>query len=428
MKAIILGIAASLAKLGLAVPHGNNQHHRLHLRHEITDYSTVTDIVTITAPNAVVWVDQYGNIISTEYRDLPTPKATTSDIVVPVVTSSTAVTSIVPTTSILSTSQTYAPTTTPFILSSSDSVSPAPVSSVLTSATSAAASTPVPDTSTAVPAASSSGTGGDKVSQHNDTSSAQWSGFGICYELIGSSGCKDQGSLNSDFGFLASMGYTKVRTYDIGCDLGVVAAAAASQGLQLIVGLNGIGNVVPDITTLIGMINGNWAPIDTVVIGNEVVNSGGDAGAVVAAIALARPLLAIAGFTKNVVTVDTFSAHVNHPVLCQSSDYCAVNAHAFFDPNTSADGAGKFVTNAAAAVANIASGKAVIVTESGWPWAGLSNGLAIPSPANQQTAINSLNLAFSGNPGGLFIFQAFDATYKSPGPFGVEQYFGIYGH
>ncbi|EXJ88918.1 hypothetical protein A1O3_01982 [Capronia epimyces CBS 606.96] len=430
MKAIVFGLAALGAQLGKAVPHGNNQHHRLHLRHELTDYATVTDIVTITAPNAVVWVDQYNNIISTEYRGVATPTTTASNSVVPVASILTSTTPNVPASSTLSPSETYAPTSAPSILSSSNYVSSNWASSSLISSTSPAASNPISDSTTAIPSSDTSGggTGGDKISQHIDTASAQFSGFGICYELIGDSGCKDQGSLDSDFAALASQGYTKVRTYDIGCNLGTAAAAAAAQGLQLIIGLNSIGNVANDITTLVSMISGNWSPIDTVVIGNEVVNNGGDAGSVVAAIAVARPILSAAGFSKNVVTVDTFNAHELHPELCQASDYCAANAHAFFDPNTSADGAGKFVTNAAAAVAKIANGKPVIITESGWPWQGSPNGLAVPSPANQQTAINSLNTAFNGNPGGLFLFQAYDATYKAPGPLGVEQFFGIYGH
>lgn len=224
---------------------------------------------------------------------------------------------------------------------------------------------------------------------------------------------------------MASQGYSKVRVYDIGCDLGTVASAAAAQGLQLMAGLNTIGNVAGDLAKLVGMLKGNWGPVDTIVIGNEVVNSGGSAAAVVAALAAARPILAAAGFTKNIVTVDTFIAHQANPSLCQNSDYCAVNAHAFFDPNTVASNAGQFVTNA---ISGLGNGKRIVVTESGWPYQGQTNGQAIPSPQNQQAAMNSLKSAFSGNPGGLFLFQAYDASYKSPGYLGVEQYFGIYGH
>ena len=252
-------------------------------------------------------------------------------------------------------------------------------------------------------------------------------GFGIDYELIGSAGCKQQKELNDEFGFLSTQGYSKLRFYDIGCDLSVATAAAAAAGFSVTLGLNTINNVAGDLGTLIGFIKGNWGPVDTVVIGNEVVNSqGGSPAALANAVNTGRGILQAAGFTKSVVAVDTYMAHQNHPEICQASDYCAVNAHAFFDANNQASDAGSFVKNAISQIQT--NGKSIIVTESGWPYAGSSNVAAIPSPANQQAAIASLKQAFAGNPGGLFLFQAYDATYKDAGQFGVERYFGIYGH
>jgi exo-beta-1,3-glucanase (GH17 family) len=245
---------------------------------------------------------------------------------------------------------------------------------------------------------------------------------------VTTSGCKTLDDLNTDFPYLASQGFSKVRVYDIGCPLGIVAEAAASAGLQVVAGLNTIDNVAADIATLIGMFDGNWAPVDTIVVGNEVVNDGGSAAAVVAAIGVARPLLTAAGFTKNVVTVDVFDQIIANPSLCAASDYCAANCHAYFDPDTTADEAGAFVSACATNIAKIANGKSVVITESGWPYQGDANGVAVPSDANQVTAISSLKSAFSSDPAGLFLFQAYDATYKAPGSLGVEQYFGIYGH
>jgi exo-beta-1,3-glucanase (GH17 family) len=255
------------------------------------------------------------------------------------------------------------------------------------------------------------------------------SGLGICYELIGNSRqCKSKDVMNAEFAFLKSQGYTKVRVYDIGCPLGDVAAAAGAQGLALIAGINTIGNVAGDIGTLIAMLQGNWGVVDTIVVGNEVVNGNSAmVGAVVAAIGTARTLLAAAKFSGHVVTVDTFISHSNHPELCATSDYCAVNAHAFFDTNTSAGQAGDFVlTTAIGMVQKVANGKPIVITESGWPHKGSTNGAAVPSVQNQQSAIASLKSKVAGSGFGLFLFQAYDATYKQPGSLGVEQYFGIY--
>ncbi|KIV82146.1 hypothetical protein PV11_04274 [Exophiala sideris] len=416
MKPILFSLAALCAQVGLAVPHGGNQIHR-HPRRDVTQTSTITDVVTITAPNAVVWVDQYGNVISTEYRSSTT--ATTSSTIV---ASLTTTTSVVPTsTSPQAASSTYTPSAA--ATTSTDLTSSSALSTTVSATSSVADST----TSASSTAGTSSSSDNDKTTSSNDTSSAG-GGFGICYDYITTAGCKTLAEMNSDFAYLASQGFSTVRTYDIGCPLGDVASAAATAGLQLIAGLNNIDNVATDIATLIGMFNGNWDSVNTIVIGNEVVNNGGSAAAVVAAIATARPLLTAAGFTKNVVTVDVWSAMIANPELCQNSDYCAANCHAFFDPNTVAVDAGTYVSGCVSKISALGLGKSIVITESGWPYQGSANGDAVPSVANQETAISALRSAFSGNPGGVFLFQAYDATYKQPGSLGVEQYFGIYGH
>ncbi|KAK5222465.1 Cell surface mannoprotein mp65 [Exophiala xenobiotica] len=427
MKAIVFAVAALCAQVGLAVPHAGNQKHRHAARHEATYYSTITDIVTVTAPNAVIWVDQYNNVISTEYRGDPeTATATdtaTNDL--------PAVSSIEPVVSIPTPTENVAPTAS----SSSDtsataSLTPSPSTDTPTDA---AVSSPPAATSTfqpPTPVSSASAVATSSVAHHESGGDgvSAGGGFGICYELIGDSGCKTLAQMNSDFAFLVTQGFSTVRTYDIGCDLGPVAQAAASNGLQLIAGLNIVSNVAADIQKLIGFLAGNWGPVDTIVVGNEVVNNGGNAADVVAALAVARAALTAAGYTKNVVTVDVWSQFIAHPELCTFSDYCAANAHAYFDINTTADEAGGYVAGVVTKLGPYSGGKSIVITESGWPYQGDPNGLAIPSPANQQTAISGLRSAFAGNPGGLFLFQAYDASYKAPGPLGVEQFFGIYGH
>ncbi|KIW11060.1 hypothetical protein PV08_10359 [Exophiala spinifera] len=416
MRAIHLGAAVLCAQVGLAVPHAGHQKHRHAARHLETYYSTITDIVTVTAPNAVVWVDQFNNIISTEYRgqaNSPPPTETLS-------TTTPAGTSTAVSSSVGPTDGAPPPTT---LASVSSSVA-LPTSAETTSPSSTV--TPTPTTASEVSATSSSTT--SSGISGSDDNQAGGGGFGICYELITETGCKTNDQLNNDFTFLASQGFSKVRVYDVGCDLGPVARAASAANMQLIAGLNTITNVSGDIAKLIGFLTGNWASVDTIVIGNEVVNNGGDPNAVVGALGIARAALSAAGYTKNVVTVDVWSQLLRYPQLCQNSDYCAANAHAYFDVNTSADEAGTYVYKISQQLAAVANGKSVVITESGWPWQGQTNGLAVPSPANQQTAVGGLRSAFSSNPGGLFLFQAYDATYKAPGPLGVEQFFGIYGH
>lgn len=239
--------------------------------------------------------------------------------------------------------------------------------------------------------------------------------------------CKDPGTITTEFSFLKSQGYGMIRIYDIGCPVGDFTAAASQNGLKLMVGINAIANLQGDLGKLIDMVGSDWSAVDTVYIGNELVNTGAaSASQVAGAVSTAKGTLSGAGYTGSVITVDTFNVMMNDPTICSTSDYCGANAHAFFDPNTSADKAGAFVLNAYNKVAAANGGKTVVITESGWPYQGSANGQAVPSVQNQQAAIQSIQGA--GIPGSVFLFQAYDAGYKSPGPLGVEQFFGIYGH
>ncbi|KEF62647.1 uncharacterized protein A1O9_00620 [Exophiala aquamarina CBS 119918] len=448
MKALCLGLLAVSAQVGLAVPHGRFnafirrsdtnspfQDHHQH-RHPVraVTTNTVVDVVTVTASNAVVWVDQNGVILSTEYHDKP--PATSAATVPPTVTHTAPVQSGAPSSAPPSASSQPASSSQAANRQSSTAQGNARPSDQQTSPSyTPPFSTNYPSsnapTSSAAPASNSPAGSAAPSSGGQNKVPADMSGLGICYELIDNAvQCRSKDTMNSDFALLKSQGFTKVRVYDIGCPLGDVAAAAGAQGLALIAGINTVSSVASDIAKLISMLQGNWGVVDTIVVGNEVVNTNsGAVGSVVAAIATARALLSAAGFSGHVVTVDTFIAHSNHPELCANSDYCAVNAHAFFDVNTLAEQAGDFVLNTAIGmVQKVANGKTIVVTESGWPHQGSPNGKAVPSVPNQQAAIGSLKSKVAGSGIGLFLFQAYDATYKQPGALGVEQFFGIYGH
>ena len=75
--------------------------------------------------------------------------------------------------------------------------------------------------------------------------------------------------------------------------------------------------------------------------------------------------------------------------------------------------------------------KRVVVTETGWPWAGMAinpDSKAVPGAAEQKAALDSIRGAFSGDSmSDVFLFTAYNDDWKDPGPFGVEQYFGIEG-
>jgi exo-beta-1,3-glucanase (GH17 family) len=217
----------------------------------------------------------------------------------------------------------------------------------------------------------------------------------------------------------------KVRSYGVDCgQVTTMLTAAKANGMKLFAGIFDLSQASSEIDTLISAVNGDWSDIWAVTMGNEDVNQGkASVGDVIAALNAGRSQLRGAGYNGPVVHVDTFNQILANPELCQNSDIATANAHAFFDPNTPAEKAGDFVLEQSQAMAK-ACGKEVWITESGWPHGGDPNGQAIPSPQNQQIALDSIRSKFSGN---LFLFSAFDDDWKQDGPgtFGAEHFWGI---
>ena len=251
--------------------------------------------------------------------------------------------------------------------------------------------------------------------------------MGITYTPYRKDGtCKSQDQVNSDFEKIN--GYGIVRIYETSCNqTAMVLSAAKAKGMKLFAGIPDLKQVSSNVQAIIDDVKGDWNFVDTIAIGNELVNfNKASADAVVGAMNDAKRQLKNAGFTGNVVTVDTAQAHLDNPQLCAESSYCAVNCHAFFDPHTDASNAGPFVLRQAQAISARHNGKATVITESGWPSAGQGHDNAVPSPENQQAAIASLKTHFSGS---LILFSAFNEPYKQDtgDTHGVERFWGILG-
>jgi len=252
------------------------------------------------------------------------------------------------------------------------------------------------------------------------------SGHGISYSPYNNDGsCKTQDQVNADFDQVS--GYSMVRTYGTDCNqTAVVNSAAAAKGLKLFAGVFDITQVESEVQTIIDC--DCLDNIDTVSVGNEGVNDGTyTPEAVVAAIGQARSQLQSAGYTGKVVTVDTFVAMIANPSICEASDFAAANCHAFFDGGVTAQDAGTFVLEQAQRVADACGGMDTIITESGWPSQGDTNGVAVPSQQDQVDAISSLKSSFSSN---IILFNMYNDLWKenNAGTFGAEQYWGIYGN
>lgn len=249
---------------------------------------------------------------------------------------------------------------------------------------------------------------------------------GIVYSPYKPGGCKTPDEVKADVAQLSS--FSLIRLYGVDCDQvsNVLAALAPNQKLFLgVFDMNSIEDSIKTINNAVQTYSQGWDIVDTISIGNELVNNGqASVDQIASYLATARQALASYGYGGKVVSVDTFIAVINNPGLCKLSDYHAVNAHAFFDGNIEAAGSGDWLAQQIERVKNsCGDDKPVFISETGWPSKGESNGKAVPSPENQKAAINSIEEKVGDN---CILFTAFNDYWKADGPFGAEKYYGIF--
>ncbi|KAK8117805.1 family 17 glycoside hydrolase [Apiospora kogelbergensis] len=254
---------------------------------------------------------------------------------------------------------------------------------------------------------------------------------GITYSPYkGAGGCKSATEVDADFALFAK-DHGVIRLYGVDCDqVASCYAAAKKYGNKLMLGIFDINSIPQAVSTMAAGVQNDWSIVDTVSVGNELVNNGGaQVGQMLGAIEQTRSALRAKGYNGPVVTVDTFVAVLAHPELCDASDYCAVNVHPFFDPNTPSANAGSFITSTVGQIRGKLSdpNKRIVVTETGWPWKGTANGAAVPGMDTQSTAIASIKSSFTSNPADCILFTAFNDMWKKPdaGTFFAEQFWGM---
>ncbi|KFY03415.1 hypothetical protein O988_01468 [Pseudogymnoascus sp. VKM F-3808] len=373
MKTATLSLAAiSLLQLAVAQPHRRHAHDAFHAKKDVTvrDNSNIAHVI--------VYVDQNGTPVSTS-TVLPTAAQTE-----------------------------------------------APAAPVAPSPTPEAAAPAVADKVVDTNASSAS-------SGSSDASDPSTGGYGLTYSPYNKDGtCKTADQVLKDFGGFGS-GYSTVRTYGTDCDtVSTVVAAAKAHGMKVFQGIFDITDISGSVNDIVSAVKGDWSTIHTISVGNELVNSGkSSASAVVDAMSSARKLLRAAGYNGPVVTCDTLVATLANPSLCDNADYCAVNSHPFFDPNTDATNAGSFLTRSIDSLKSklADSSMNIVITETGWPSQGSSNGKAVPSSSNQQTAIAAIKSAFQSAPASVMLFNPYNMMWKTStaDQFGAEQWWGFLG-
>lgn len=376
---------AALSSVAVAQPHRHHRHLANHVKRDVVTYVETVYVQATAAPQVIVYVDQNGVPVSTS-----TERPVTLQTVVK--------------------EEPAAPTPDAIPAATPDYEAPAAVPE---------APTPVQDNS------GSGSTPGVAPGGGN--------GHGITYSPYNSDGsCKSADAVNTDFNDFGG-GYSYVRTYGVDCDtVKNVLSAAKAHGMKLFQGVFDINDLDNALNTIISAVGGSWGDIHTVAIGNELVNGQQfSADQVMAKVSDARQKLRAAGYSGPVVTVDTLVAALNHPQLCDGSDYCAVNSHPFFDPNTSADQAGTFLTSQMGKLRNALANKdqTIVITEAGWPSKGNTNGNAVPSAENQKTAVAAIKGAFSADPSKLVLFNPYNMHWKksNAAQFNAEPWWGFLG-
>ncbi|KAL6933905.1 related to Probable family 17 glucosidase SCW4 [Hanseniaspora guilliermondii] len=253
-----------------------------------------------------------------------------------------------------------------------------------------------------------------------------YSAKGISYSPYTDSGdCKTASEVASDLAQLTD--FEIIRLYGTDCNQVENVLAAKSSSQTIFQGLYYMDQISSDVSTISAAISStgaSWSDFTTISVGNELVNDGeATVDQVAGYVQEAKSALTSAGYTGDVVAVDTFIAVINNPGLCELSDYIAVNAHAYFDYNTAAADAGPWVLEQIQRVWYACDGqKNVLITETGWPYSGETYGAAVASEDAQSAALTSIQDTCGND---VFLFSAFDHKWASPGAYGIEQYFGI---
>ncbi|KAI0850245.1 glycoside hydrolase family 17 protein [Daldinia vernicosa] len=415
MRSTLLSLSL-LSLLGLSAGQPRHQHQHLH-RHRANrapiakrDKVTVTDSkysTTTEVPEVVVYVDQNNNPIRTTTETVVYVPAT-----VEIYEASTPTTEISP----LSTKA------APVVESESSSYQTA------SPTTQQASSSQLVSSADSYPTSSKSAS-----SSAASPSSSSGALHGVSYSPYKGNGeCKTADEVDADFALIAN-DYGVMRLYGVDCDQVATAYAAAKKyGNKLFLGIYDITAVEDAVSTIAAGVQNDWDIVDTVSVGNELVNDGAaTVDQSISAMNQTRSLLRSAGYEGPVVVVDTAVAILAHPELCDESDYCAINCHPFFDANTGPDAAGSFVTSTVSSIRSKLSdsSKRIVVTETGWPWQGESNGEAVPGLDQQSTALSSIKTAFASNASNVILFTAFNDMWKKAeaATFMAEQYWGMGG-
>lgn len=367
-----------------------------------TPDATTTNLFTTTTSNIAATTSNTATTSSQGNQNSPTTMAAIGDDVVsasaisqPPAQAHTAVTVATTTSEATSTSE---PTTS--TISTTSTTSSASTSTISSATSSAASATGVPKALTYSP-----------------------------YNSDGT--CRSASDVYNDLQIIKSKGVSQVRIYGTDCNsIETVQPACSKLGIKINqgfwIGSSGADSIDSSVAALIayGQQSG-WDVFEYITIGNEAIISGYcSPSELIGKIQSVKTQLRAAGYNGQVTTSEPPVSFQNHPELCTEAaiDMVGINPHSYFNAQIDASEAGSFVKGQLQLVQKLCGTSNVIITETGYPFSGSSNGLNVPSYENQQIAIQSILEELNGE---VTILSYFNDLWKNPGPYGIEQSFGI---
>lgn len=249
--------------------------------------------------------------------------------------------------------------------------------------------------------------------------------------------CKDADAVRADLSTIAAKGIKTVRIYNTDCNtITTVEPTARDLGLKIDqgfwigpLGADSIDSGVQELIDWVSNENGNdWSLFSIITVGNEAVYGNHiDAPTLLSKIKEVKKKLRAAGWSGSVTTAETLSTYSGYPELCTDSDgidVIGVNAHPYFNAAGSASDSGDFINAQIETVKGICGSNVnVRITETGYPSSGDTNGNQVPTKENQAIAIEQIIDATNNK---AVMFTMYDDYWKAPGPYNVEQHFGIF--
>lgn len=258
----------------------------------------------------------------------------------------------------------------------------------------------------------------------------------IVYSPYSDSGaCKAYQEVYQNLALIKSKGINEVRVYGTDCNyMTTILPIASKFGMKVNQGFwisqDGADSIDVPVDNFIEYIKSSaadydWSLFSYITIGNEaIISNFCSVDQLIAKISEVKAKLRAAGYNGDVTTSEPPVTFENNPKLCTGSeiDFVGVNPHSYFSPSFSAAQSGAFVKNEVNIVEQLCGGKKIVVTETGYPHAGIQNGDNIPSAENQLIALQSI---FDDYGTDVVILTTFDDYWKQPGPYGIERAFGM---